>query len=110
MHLVDGLDGPVIGVIKITVDAGDVAELIAEGTAVLAAEPEDLPGFLAAQILLSVDNKTIVVLTEWTDHHAWSQSRYDARIGDMTERFYIKAATIEFETYYRRASFTARTH
>ena len=100
-----GTDGPVISVIKLKVDAADMGELLAEGIAVLAAESRDLQGFLAAQILVSVDNKTIVILTEWSDHHAWGQSRYDARVGEMTERLYIKSTTFEFETYTRRANF-----
>jgi len=104
-----GTDGPVIGVIKIKVEASDVGELLAEGTDVLSAESRDLQGFLAAQILVSVDNKTIVVLTEWSDRHAWSQSRYDVRVGEMTERLYIKSTIIEFETYTRRANFTRAT-
>lgn len=101
-----GNDGPVIGVIKIRVDAADVEELLAEGIEVLTAESRELQGFLAAQILVSVDNKTIVVLTEWSDHHAWGRSRYDVRVGEMTECLYIKSTAIEFETYTRRANFT----
>lgn len=104
-----GTDEAVIGVIKIKVDAADVSELLAEGTAVLSAESRDLPGFLAAQILVSVDNRTIVILTEWSDRHAWSQSRYDVRVGEMTERLYIKSTIIEFETYTRRANFARTT-
>lgn len=100
-------DAPVIGVIKMRVDPADVAELLAEGSAVLSAESRELRGFVAAQILVSVDNTTIVVVTEWTDHHAWSQSRYDVRVGKMTERLYIKSTLLEFETYTRRAMFVA---
>lgn len=100
-----GTDGTVIGVIKIKVDPADVEELLAVGAGVLSAESRDLQGFLTAQILVSVDNTTIVVLTEWSDHHAWSQSRYDVRVGEMTERLYIKSTIIEFETYRRRANF-----
>lgn len=99
-------DGQVIGVIKVKIDALDARELLEKGIEVLAAESRDLPGFVAAQILVSVDDKAVVVLTEWTDHHAWSQARYDVRVGEMTELLYSKSATIEFETYRRRASFT----
>jgi quinol monooxygenase YgiN len=105
-----GTDGLVIGVVKVKVDAADVEELVAEAIAVLAAESRDLHGFLAAQILVSLDNKTIVFLTEWSDQHAWGQSRYHARVGEITERLYIKSTTIEFETYTRRANFTPDWH
>ncbi len=97
--------GPVIGVIKIRIEATDAPGLLAESLEVLAAEAQALQGFVAAQILVSVDKKTMVVLTEWADHHAWSQSRYDARVGAMIERLYLKSATIEFETYTRRGNF-----
>jgi quinol monooxygenase YgiN len=100
---------PVIGVIKLRIDAADVRELLTDGIEVLAAESRDLQGFLAAQILVSVDNRTIVILTEWSDRHAWSQSRWDVRVGEMTERLYIKSTIIEFEVYTRRADFTPTT-
>lgn len=46
---------PVISVIKITIDAVDAPDLLTEAIEVLAAEREDLHGFLTGQILLSVD-------------------------------------------------------
>jgi hypothetical protein len=93
---------PVISVIKITIDAVDTPDLLTEAMEVLAAEREDLHGFLTGQILLSVDNKTVVILTEWSDHHAWGQSRYDLRVGKLIEHCFVKSTTIEFELYTRR--------
>jgi quinol monooxygenase YgiN len=99
-------DKPVVGVIKLKVHATDAPEILAEAIDVLAGESRDLPGFLAAEILVSVDDKTIVILTEWSDHHAWSQSRYDARVGKMIEHCYLKSTMLEFELYTRRAKFS----
>ncbi|MDQ2663854.1 MAG: hypothetical protein M3Y18_07470 [Candidatus Eremiobacteraeota bacterium] len=96
---------PLIGVIKIKIDAIDAPALLAESIDVLRGESKGLQGFLAAQILLSVDSKTMVILTEWSDHHAWSQSRYDDRVGKMMERCNAKSTTIEFEIYTRRVEF-----
>ncbi len=96
---------PVIGVIKVKIDAIDAPELLAESLDVLGAESRELPGFLAAQVLLSIDSKTMVILTEWSDHHAWSQSRYDDRVGKMVENCNAKSTTIEFELYTRRGEF-----
>ncbi len=98
-------ESPVIGVVKLKAGVADIRELLTEGIEVLTAESRNLQGFLAAQILVSVDNTTMVILTEWSDHHAWSRSRYDVRVGNMIEHCYIKSPTIEFETYTRRASF-----
>ncbi|MEO6835216.1 MAG: hypothetical protein ABI231_04840 [Candidatus Tumulicola sp.] len=98
----------VIGVIKVRIDAADAPELVAQAVDVLAEESRDLAGFQAAQILVSVDNKTMVVLTEWIDHHAWSQSRYDARVGKMMEQCLLKSTAIEFELYTRRRDFPRR--
>ncbi len=99
------VDDPVIGVIKVKIDPLDAPELLAEAIEVLDAESKDVQGFLSAQILVSVDDKTIVILTEWSDHHAWSQSRYDARVGKMVEHCNAKSTTIEFELYTRRGEF-----
>ncbi len=99
-------DKPVVAVIKLTIDAIDAPEILAEGMDVLAAESRDLPGFLAAEILVSQDSKTIVILTEWSDHHTWSQSRYDARVGKMIELCYLKSTMLQFEIYARRARFS----
>ena len=99
---------PVISVIKLKIRASDAAELVAASIDVLAEESRDLEGFLGAQVLTSVDAGTLVVLTEWSDHHAWSQSRYDARVGAMMEKYHTKASTIEFELYTRRKDFPRR--
>lgn len=95
-------DETVIGVIKITVDAMDAPELLNEAIEVLGIESRTFQGFVAAQVLVGVDSKTIIVLTEWRDHHAWAQSRYDDRVGKMTEHCNAKSTAIEFELYTRR--------
>ncbi len=99
------VDEPVIGVIKMKIDAIDAPELLTEAMDVLAAESRQLKGFLTAQILLGVDNKTMVIITEWSDHHAWGQSRYDMRVGMMLEHCNARSTTIEFELYTRRGEF-----
>jgi len=58
---------PVISVIRIKIDPKEAAGIFADALDVLAVERKTLLGFLAAQILLSVDNKTMVVMTEWSD-------------------------------------------
>ncbi len=102
-------DDPVISVIKVKIDPTDAPELLAEATEVLEAESKHLQGFCSAQILVSLDDKTIVILTEWTDHHAWGQSRYDARVGKMVEHCNARSTTIEFELYTRRGDFQKAT-
>lgn len=99
---------PVISVIKLKIHASDAADLVAASIDVLAEEARDLDGFLGAQVLTSVDADILVVLTEWSNHHAWSQSRYDARVGAMMERYHAKASAIEFELYTRRKDFPRR--
>ncbi len=101
------VDDPVIGVIKVKIDPLDAPELLAEAIEVLDEESKHLQGFLSAQILVSVDDKTIVILTEWSNHHAWSQSRYDTRVGKMIEHCNAKSTTIEFDLYTRRGKFSS---
>ncbi len=103
------IDEPVVAVVKVKIDSIDAPELLAEAMAVLGAESRQLAGFLTAQILLSVDNKTMVILTEWSDHHAWGQSRYDTRVGNMIEHCNARSSTIEFELYTRRGEFFRAT-
>jgi heme-degrading monooxygenase HmoA len=100
----DNLNEPVIGVIKIKLDPLDAAALMSEAIEMLAVESETLPGFTAAQVLLSVNNSTVVILTEWRDHHAWAQSRYDLGVGKFMEHALFKSTTIEFELYTRTFS------
>jgi heme-degrading monooxygenase HmoA len=92
---------PVVSVIKIKIDSIEAPDLLAEASEVLATEAKDLLGFLAAQLLLSLDNKTMVILTEWSDSHAWAQSRYDLRVGKLIEHCLVKSTAIEFELYTR---------
>ncbi len=99
------INEPVIGVIKVKVDAIDTPDILSEAIDVLDSESRHLQGLLAAQILVSVDNKTVVILTEWSDRHAWSQSRYDVRVGKMMELCHAKSTTMEFEIYTRRGQF-----
>jgi quinol monooxygenase YgiN len=98
---------PVISVVKLRIAATDVADLLARSVDVLTEESRELDGFLGGQVLASLDEKTFVVLTEWRDRHAWSQSRYDVRIGKIIERFHEVATGIEFELYTRRKQFPA---
>ena len=108
MKLIDDRDAeeyakPVVSVIKVKIDPKDAADLLSKTLDALAAEGrKNLPGFLAAQVLLSVDNKTIVVLSEWSDRHAWGKSRYDPIVESLLEDCYAKATAIEFEIYTRR--------
>jgi heme-degrading monooxygenase HmoA len=65
-------DKPVISVMKVKIDPKDAPGLLAETLDAFAGEEvKNLPGFLTAQLLLSVDNETIVVMSEWSDRHAW---------------------------------------
>jgi heme-degrading monooxygenase HmoA len=97
----ENLSEPVIGVIKIKLEPVNAAALMKEATDMLAIESKTLPGFTAAQVLLSVDHATIVVLTEWRDYHAWAQSRYDLGVGKFMEHALFRSTTIEFELYAR---------
>jgi quinol monooxygenase YgiN len=98
----DMTDEPVIGVIRVKTTETDASDLLKEINAIFIVERQTLTGFLAAQVLQSVDNATIVIMTEWSDRHAWAKSRYDMRIGQLLERLLMKSVTIEFELYVRR--------
>jgi quinol monooxygenase YgiN len=100
-------DGPVIGVIKMKTSTSEVPALLKEINAIFVVERSSIEGFLAAQVLQSVDDKTVVIMTEWSHRHAWARSRYDMRIGRLIEHCLLKSATIEFELYIRRGAVAA---
>jgi quinol monooxygenase YgiN len=96
MNLIDDRDSgiydrPIVNVMKVKIDPKEAPSLLAKTLDALAAvQSENLPGFLTAQVLLSVDNKTIVVLGEWTDRHAWGKSRYDPVVESLVKDCYTK--------------------
>ncbi len=97
----------VLSVVKLRLDPGDTASILSEAADVLQGESKTQYGFLAGEILVSHDRKTVVILTEWTDLHTWSQSRYDVRVGKMLEDCLAASSEIEFEIYDRHARFLA---
>jgi quinol monooxygenase YgiN len=99
----------VISVVKVRVETGDAKALLAEAAGVLQLEATNMPGFLTGEILLSVHRNVFVIRTEWTDIHAWSRSRYDARVGAMLEHCEAASKELEFEVYARHASVAGST-
>ena len=91
----------IVSVIKVRIQPADASDLLAGTLEILTAEGKELLGFLAAQVLLSVDNRTMVIITEWSDRHAWGKSRYDPGVGTLIERLSLKSSAIEFEIYTR---------
>jgi heme-degrading monooxygenase HmoA len=109
MDLIDDRDSgeftnPVVSVTTLRIELERAAALLGETLASLAeVETKSLPGFLSAEVLLSVDNETVLILSEWTNRHAWGKSRYDPIVESLIKDFYADSAAIEFEVYTRRA-------
>jgi hypothetical protein len=99
--------GPVVSMVELRVDAADSSILLDEAVAVLTAEARDQAGFIAGEVLGSIDRTSIKIVTEWSDRHAWGQSRYDRRVGLMLEHCNTKATRIEFEVYVRHGAVIA---
>ena len=97
----------VLSVVKVRIHPSKTAAILSEAFDVLQRESKELSGFLAGEILVSVDKKIVVILTEWVDSHAWSRSRYDGRVGKMLENCLAASPEIEFEIYDRHAKFSA---
>jgi quinol monooxygenase YgiN len=95
----------VLSVVKVRVEPDKAAAILSEAAETLRDGSAAQPGFLGGEILISQDRTTIAVLSEWTDLHTWSRSRYDARIGKTLEDL-VASSEIEFETYenYMRLS------
>lgn len=97
----------VFSVVKIRVQPDAASPLLGKTLDVLKEESTKLPGFVAGELLVSLDGTIVVILTEWVDRHAWSRSRYDARVGEMLEDCLAESHHIEFEVYDCRAKFLA---
>jgi quinol monooxygenase YgiN len=93
----------VLSVVKIRVEAGVADAILRDVAETLTSESTTQAGFLAGEIFISRDKKTVAIVTEWTDVHAWSRSRYDARVGKTLEAFLTGRPQIEFEIYDRYA-------
>ena len=65
-----------------------------------------MPGFLSGEILISLDTRTLVTRTEWTDDLAWGKSRYDNRVGIMLGHSNAASKQLAVEIYVRHATFT----
>ena len=95
----------ILSVVKLRIDPSKVPAIVAEANDVLREESKTQAGFIAGEILVSRNRKTIVIMTEWVDSHAWSRSRYDVRVGKMLEDCLNASDAIEFEIYDRHARF-----
>lgn len=95
----------VLSVVKVWLEPTAAPKILDEASHVLDEESKTRAGFIAGEILVSSDSTKVVILTEWTDPHAWSQSRYDGRVGKMLEDCLIASTKIEFEVYDRHARF-----
>ena len=95
-------DQPVISLVKVKIAAAEAPVLLKEAIDLLPVEKSNLPGFLSAQVLLSVEGTTLIVMSEWRNRHAWAQSRYDVRLGKLIDDWLMRSVAIEFELYTRR--------
>lgn len=98
-------DEAVISVVTAHLKTAHSHEVIDEAVEVLRGEAEGMPGFLAGHVLVSIDAKKLVIVTEWRDSHAWSASRYDKRVGKMLEDCLSNSIVLDFELYRGKAHF-----
>lgn len=95
----------VISVVTAHLETEHLQKIVDEVTDVLRGESADMPGFIAGHVLVSLDERTLTIVTEWRDSHLWSQSRYDTRVGQMLEHCLINSSALDFELYQRKAHF-----
>lgn len=97
----------VVSIITVRVEIGNARALLDEAFDVLQLESRNMPGFLGGELLVSLDLKTLVIRTEWSDTHAWSKSRYDGRVGMMLEHCSAVTKALDVEVYLRHAAFSS---
>jgi hypothetical protein len=99
----DGTGEAVVSVVTVLLNGLQSEALLDRAVDVLREESVDLPGFLGGDALLSTDAKTLAIVTEWRDIHAWSASRYDMKVGQLLEEFLNSSTVLGFEVYHRKA-------
>jgi heme-degrading monooxygenase HmoA len=104
-----GEGDPVVAMIRLKLKAQHSAEIVDDVLQLLKAEAAGMPGFIAGEILVSADGTAVMLLTEWTNRHAWSHSRYDVRVGKMLEHCMHESQRAEYEVYVRRGKVASET-
>lgn len=97
----------VVSILTVHLDAARSPSILADVIHEVRAEYGSLCGFLSADVLLSVDEKTLAVVSEWNDVHCWAASRYDPRVGELLARCLDNSTALAFEVYYRKSHFAA---
>jgi hypothetical protein len=96
----------VVSLVTVLLSETHSPAIVDQACAALRAEYTGLAGFVAGDVLLSTDGKTLTVVTLWRDVHAWSLSRYDPGVGEVLESFFINSTSLSFELYHTKAHFS----
>lgn len=89
-----------VSVLLISVAPDDCAYLVQQAADMMK-HKHDLAGFLEGEIFKSEDEQRILLITEWTSRHAWSQSQWDKEVADNLVSIVQTASAIDSRTYFR---------
>jgi hypothetical protein len=95
----------VVSVVTLHLEPDRSPTILQEIVEALRREYGSLTGFISADVLLSLDEKTLAIVSEWANVHSWGASRYDPRVGELLENCLDNSSALAFEIYYRKSHF-----
>jgi heme-degrading monooxygenase HmoA len=95
-----------VSVLLISVAPEDCEYLVRQATEMMK-HKHDLDGFLEGEVFKSEDCRRILLITEWTSRHAWSDSQWDKDVAENLVSIVQTASAIDSRTYFRAGRITA---
>lgn len=89
-----------VSVLLISVAPEDCAYLVQQAVDMMK-HKHDLAGFLEGEVFKSEDAQRILLITEWTSRHTWSQSQWDKEVSENLVSIVQTASAIDSRTYFR---------
>ncbi len=106
-----GKDGTVVYLLAATLNPNESGEFSERAAQHLRDDVAGLPGFLDAQILEADDETSVIIVTRWQTRHAWAQSQWNQKIGQvLAESFHSAVKIVDSMCYERAAIGPAPSH
>jgi hypothetical protein len=95
----------IVSVVTVHLDAERSPTILQEIIESISSHYGELGGFISADVLVSLDEKKLALMSEWANIHSWAASRYDQRVGELLENCLDNSTALAFEIYYRKSHF-----
>lgn len=97
-----GKDGTVVYLWAASLNPNESGEFSKRAAQHIRDDVASLPGFLDARILESDDETSVIIVTRWQTRHAWAQSQWNQKIGQVLAESFQSAVKIVDTMCYQR--------